>query len=302
MARARPAFPTRRRPARRRLAWVWLRPGLAQAPWRGASPGASALAERHRGAHPRDRLRGRDGQLPPRESRCAGHRARSLRRPVRRRRPRRRRVPRPSRRGRHALPGRGVRSRLLVQRFRARGGSGSGPGRGDASDEARRRDLPPLRPALPSSYGLHASLSITVPFCHVLFERPALESYVAERGLKPIPFATVNGWRLGRFRDLWRRHAASIEPEVYREIPSLHGIDLVAEYPSCFRSKTDDFDDLLVADVEARCPPTARVTSQPPAQARVATLRGATSTNSRCQSSNISSVQMPCEWSCTPAA
>ena len=30
-----------------------------------------------------------------------------------------------------------------------------------------------------SSYGLHATRSITVPFCHLLFERPALASYVA---------------------------------------------------------------------------------------------------------------------------
>jgi SAM-dependent methyltransferase len=103
-----------------------------------------------------------------------------------------------------------------------------------------------------SSYGLHASLSIPVPFCHVLFERSALESYVAERDLEPIPFATLNGWRVGQFRDLWRRHAASLKPEVYREIPSLHGIELVAQHPSCFRSKTDDFDDLLVANIEAR--------------------------------------------------
>jgi len=95
-------------------------------------------------------------------------------------------------------------------------------------------------------------LSITVPFCHALFDRPALESYVAERDLAPIPFDTLNGWHVGQFRDLWRRHAASLEPEVYREIPSLHGIDLVAQHPSCFRSKTDDFDDLLVANIEAR--------------------------------------------------
>jgi SAM-dependent methyltransferase len=102
-----------------------------------------------------------------------------------------------------------------------------------------------------SSYGLHASLSITVPFCHVLFERSVLESYVAERDLRPIPFATLNGWRVGQFRDLWRRHAASLKPERYGEIPSLHGIDLIAEHPSCFRSKTDEFDDLLVANIEA---------------------------------------------------
>jgi hypothetical protein len=39
---------------------------------------------------------------------------------------------------------------------------------------------------------------------------------------------------------------------MYREVSSLHGIDLVIEYPSCFRSKTDDFEDLLVTNIEAR--------------------------------------------------
>jgi SAM-dependent methyltransferase len=103
-----------------------------------------------------------------------------------------------------------------------------------------------------SSYGLHATLSIDVPFCHVLFRRSVLESYVARHDLKPIRFETLNGWSLGRFRDLWRRYAASVEPEMYREIQSLHGIDLVAKHPSCFRNKTDDFDDLLVANIEVR--------------------------------------------------
>ena len=103
-----------------------------------------------------------------------------------------------------------------------------------------------------SSYGLHAMRSITVPFCHLLFERPALESYVDAHDLEPIPFETLNGWTLGQFRDLWRRHAASLEPEVYREIPSLRGIDLVVEHPSCFRGKAHDFDNILVGVIEAR--------------------------------------------------
>jgi hypothetical protein len=107
-------------------------------------------------------------------------------------------------------------------------------------------------PLYRSSYGLHAMLSITVPFCQMLFERASLESYVDEHDLEPIPFETLNGWSLGRFRDLWRRHAPSLAREMYREIPSLHGIDLVAEHPSCFRSKTDDFEDLLVTNIEVR--------------------------------------------------
>jgi hypothetical protein len=94
--------------------------------------------------------------------------------------------------------------------------------------------------------------SITVPFCHLLFERAALEQHIEDRGLKPIPFATLNGWSLGQFRELWARHEASLRLEAYREMPNLHGIELLAEYPSCFRSKTDDFDNLLVGVIEAR--------------------------------------------------
>jgi SAM-dependent methyltransferase len=103
-----------------------------------------------------------------------------------------------------------------------------------------------------SPYGLHAMPSITVPFCHVLFDRSTLEDYVAEHHLEPIRFEVLNRWSLGRFRDLWRRHASSLAPELYREIPSLHGIELVVEYPSCFRSKIDHFDDILVSNIEVR--------------------------------------------------
>ena len=103
-----------------------------------------------------------------------------------------------------------------------------------------------------SSYGLHALRSITVPFCHLLFERPALESYVRSHDLKPIPFETLNCWTLAEFRDLWTRYADVLEAEVYRETPNVRGIELVAEHPSCFRAKTDDFDNLLVAVIEAR--------------------------------------------------
>lgn len=103
-----------------------------------------------------------------------------------------------------------------------------------------------------SSYGLHATLSIQVPFCQALFDRPTLESYTREHGLQPIRFETLNGWSVGRFRDLWRRYTPYLTREMYREVPSLHGIELVGEHPSCFRSKTDDFDDLVVSNIEVR--------------------------------------------------
>ena len=102
-----------------------------------------------------------------------------------------------------------------------------------------------------SSYGLHAMLSITVPFCQVLFDRAVLESYVADRGLAPIPFATLEADRRAVPRPLASSSDDARAGGLPRD-PDLHGIDLVAEHPSCFRSKTDDFDDLLVANIEVR--------------------------------------------------
>ena len=104
-----------------------------------------------------------------------------------------------------------------------------------------------------SPYGLHAYRSIDVPYCHLLFEPHVLERYVEEHGLPPIPFDDVNGWSVGRFRELWASRDRLIDRVRYREIPQLRpaGHDLVVRFPSCFRAKTSDFDDLFVATIRA---------------------------------------------------
>jgi SAM-dependent methyltransferase len=104
-----------------------------------------------------------------------------------------------------------------------------------------------------SPYGLHGYRSIKLPYCHLLFERHVLEQYVEDRRLPPIPFGELNGWSVTRFRRLWKARDGVIERVGYSEFPQLPpaGHELIVRYPSCFRSKTSDFDDLFVATIRA---------------------------------------------------
>lgn len=70
-------------------------------------------------------------------------------------------------------------------------------------------------------------------------------------GLLPIPHETTNRWTLSQFRELWDSHATELERSMYREIPEVHGIELIFRYPQCFRSKTASFDDLTIGMIEA---------------------------------------------------
>jgi SAM-dependent methyltransferase len=105
-------------------------------------------------------------------------------------------------------------------------------------------------PLYRSSYGLHAMHSITVPFCQFLWGRPILDAYIEERGLRRIEYETLNEWTIQQFRDLWARWQPWGSTAVCREVPSVHGIDLVRDFPSCFRGKVDRFEDLVVSIIE----------------------------------------------------
>jgi SAM-dependent methyltransferase len=106
-------------------------------------------------------------------------------------------------------------------------------------------------PLYDSAFGLHAAHAITVPYCQFLFTRDVLDAFVAENRLPQIPYDTLNRWSLTRFRDLWDGSSRHIDRVVYREIPDVHGVELVARHAACFRGKLDDFENLLVGTIEA---------------------------------------------------
>lgn len=105
-------------------------------------------------------------------------------------------------------------------------------------------------PLYMSPFGQHAYRSITVPYCQFLFPRSALVDFVASRGLERIEFENVNEWPVTRFRKLWAEYASRLRCVGYSEILNLKHLQLVNSYPTCFRSKTSDFDNLIVESIE----------------------------------------------------
>jgi len=101
-----------------------------------------------------------------------------------------------------------------------------------------------------SPYGEHAYKSITVPYCQLLFPGDVLNKFCRDHGLREIDFSHVNRWRVGDFRGLWEKNSDALERIQYREVHTLDHLGLVRKYPSCFRSKTDSFDDLTVSSME----------------------------------------------------
>jgi ubiquinone/menaquinone biosynthesis C-methylase UbiE len=95
--------------------------------------------------------------------------------------------------------------------------------------------------------GLHAYRSVRVPYCQFLFSRETLEKFCHVKGLDPIEFDDVNGWSIEQYRALWSNHADQVRTLLYEESLDLSGLELIHKYPSCFRSKTDCFDNLFVS-------------------------------------------------------
>jgi SAM-dependent methyltransferase len=101
-----------------------------------------------------------------------------------------------------------------------------------------------------SPYGRHAYRQIPIPYCHLLFDEDALHQW-AETNRLPHDWPFVNGWSLRRYRALWRSLPSGLEVVAYREHATGGvGTELVARHPQVFRSRVDDFDELLVAHVE----------------------------------------------------
>lgn len=104
-------------------------------------------------------------------------------------------------------------------------------------------------PLYNSPHGAHQFLSIDVPYCHLLFREEDCNAAAAARNLRPLT-KNLNYWSLRDFRKLFDRYSDRFET-IYRfEKFNISFVDLVRQYPSCFRSKVDDFDELIVRSIE----------------------------------------------------
>lgn len=105
-------------------------------------------------------------------------------------------------------------------------------------------------PLYMSPLGLHAYKTITVPYCQFLFPREMLEEFALAGNLRPIEFEQLNYWTLEDYRRLWKRFSGKLRKVKYRESADLSHLDIIEKYPSCFRSKTKCFDNLIVSTIE----------------------------------------------------
>ena len=105
-------------------------------------------------------------------------------------------------------------------------------------------------PLYTSSLGLHAYRSITVPYCQFLFPKELLKDFTNARGLRPLNFNQLNEWSLEDYRKLWKRYSHKLKMVRYHEIYDTSNVDLIMKYPTCFKSKTKYFDNLIVSSLE----------------------------------------------------
>jgi ubiquinone/menaquinone biosynthesis C-methylase UbiE len=102
-----------------------------------------------------------------------------------------------------------------------------------------------------SPMGAHLMESINVPYCHLLFPQSVITDFINRKGLPRVDFDCVNRFSLQDFRHLWRAQAGRLKKVIYEENRNYWSLDMVEQYPSCFHSKTSDFESLLVSDIRA---------------------------------------------------
>jgi len=107
-----------------------------------------------------------------------------------------------------------------------------------------------FNPLYMSPYGLHAESSITVPYCQFLFSEDTLKDFTQKNGFKDIDFESLNGWGIDDYRNLWNKHSDRINKILYKETSDRLHPGLIIKYPSCFKSKTDYYDNLIISQIE----------------------------------------------------
>jgi len=101
-----------------------------------------------------------------------------------------------------------------------------------------------------SPHGRHAGRLVPVPYCQVLAAEETLRELARRRHGEEVVLPEVNRWTLDAFRRLFERFSDRLELVYYRERRNLEHGDLIAEYPSCFRSRSSRFEDFVVESLE----------------------------------------------------
>lgn len=100
--------------------------------------------------------------------------------------------------------------------------------------------------------GFHAYKSTQVPFLQILFSESDIKQLVIENNLPDVTFSftALNKWSISQFRKLWKKYNSDFSIVHYREVPDYYGVDLIKQFPSCFKSKSECIDDFIVSGIE----------------------------------------------------
>jgi ubiquinone/menaquinone biosynthesis C-methylase UbiE len=101
-----------------------------------------------------------------------------------------------------------------------------------------------------SPLGEHAYRSITVPYCQILFPKDMLNNFAEQTGLEQIDFNHVNGWSFDDYEYLWTKYNKNLRVLKYDKFYNLEYLDLIKNYPSCFRDKSVTFNNFIVSSID----------------------------------------------------
>lgn len=106
-----------------------------------------------------------------------------------------------------------------------------------------------FNPLYYAPYGEHAAISITVPYCHILWDKDVLNHYCREEDLPMIDYSHVNRWTLDQYRSLWRKKSFVLKKIRYHETYDANHLDLIRAYPSCFKGTNLPLRNFLVSGI-----------------------------------------------------
>jgi ubiquinone/menaquinone biosynthesis C-methylase UbiE len=103
-----------------------------------------------------------------------------------------------------------------------------------------------------SPFAAHLPRQITIPYCDVLFSKDSLQNFASSKGLGILDFNAHNSYTLEDFKKLFVRYSGQLKRVRYLEVPVLNNsrIKLIEKNPSCFKSKTRNFDNLIISSVD----------------------------------------------------
>lgn len=102
-----------------------------------------------------------------------------------------------------------------------------------------------------SAKGAHQFKTINIPYVQCLFTEETLTQYGQIQNIELMGFFWMNGWSIEQYRSLWQSHITRLEVVHYYETLNADYVELISQYPTCFKDKSDNFDDFLVAYIEA---------------------------------------------------